>query len=76
MIIVRSVNTIQHGHGSIRSPYELFADTKAEVPETGTATKALISGFTGSIPPSTVLITADWNIAQLGTDDKWGWLDM
>ena len=75
MIIVRSYNPAQHGH-SVRSPYELFADTKNEVPETGTATKALISDFPGgSIPPTTLLITGDWNIAHLGTDDKWSWID-
>ena len=32
MIIIDSVSPVEHGHGSVRSKYVLFADTKDEVP--------------------------------------------
>lgn len=75
MIIIDSVSPVEHGRGSVRSKYTLFADTKAEVPETGAATKALISGFSDDLPPTTIIYTADFKIAVLDTDDNWNWKD-
>lgn len=73
MIIVDSITPVEHSKGSVRSKYTLFADTKAEVPSTGTATKALISGLSEDLPPTTIIHTGDWKVAKLLTDDNWSW---
>lgn len=72
MIIIDSYDPAPHGH-SVRSPYVLFADTKAEVPQTGAATKPLVSGLTDNLPPTTLIYTKNFESAVLGTDDVWSW---
>ena len=49
-IIVCSEQPVKHGQGSVRSVYTLFADTKAEVPETGTSTAYAIKVFNKTLP--------------------------
>ena len=71
MIIVDSYNQRLQGFGT-HDNIVLFADTKDEVPETGTATKAAMGG-TFDLPPTTMLYTASCEVAVLGTDDKWVW---
>lgn len=73
MIIIDSVTPVEHGRGSVRSKYILFADTKFEVPETGSETAAMISELEEELPPTTRLYTGDFETAVLGTDDKWHW---
>lgn len=75
MIIIDSVTPVEHGRGSVRSKFVLFADTKYEVPGTGSATAAMISELEGELPPTTILYTADFKLAVLGNDDKWHWND-
>lgn len=73
MIIIDSITPIEHGRGSVASKYVLFADTKAEVPATGAATAAEITGFTDTLPPTTLLYTAAFEVAVLDTSDNWNW---
>jgi len=52
----------------------LYADTKAEVPNTGTLTKAAIAdSFTGKLGCSSTIFTADLDIGILKSDDTWQW---
>lgn len=51
----------------------LFADAKSEVPETGTATAALIPGYKGKLEPGSALSTAAGEVARLNTSDNWVW---
>lgn len=74
MIIVSRTHPARHGEGTVRSIYELFADTKTEVPQTGAATKLLITGLTEDLPPTTILYTKKAEFAILGTDDNWSWI--
>lgn len=73
MIIIDSVSPVEHGHGSVRSIYTLYADTMDEVPLTGAETKPLISGLEDDLPPTTLLYTGDYQIAVLDTYDHWRW---
>lgn len=73
MIIIDSVSPVEHGRGSVRSKYVLFADTKDEVPATGAATKLLVSELEEDLPPTTIIYTADFKIAVLDTNDNWHW---
>lgn len=74
MIIIDSYDPVPHGH-SARSPYVLFADTKAEVPQTGAATKAMVAGLTDNLPPTTLIYTKNFEVAVLDTSDVWNWKD-
>ena len=71
MIFIDSVKSKPHGDGKYESVV-LYADTKAEVPETGAATSALIEG-TPDLPPSTIIYTASCEVAILNTSDTWVW---
>lgn len=73
MIIIDSVSPVEHGRGSVRSIYTLYADTMDEVPLTGAETKPLISGLEDDLPPTTLLYTGDYQIAVLDTYDHWRW---
>lgn len=53
----------------------LFADTRDEVPETGTATAALIPGYKGTLEPGSIVWTADFKIGVLNTSDNWCFKD-
>jgi hypothetical protein len=55
---------------SDRTIYILTADTKAEVPETGTATLPGTELTQGS-----VIYTADLDIGILKSDDTWNWIE-
>ena len=73
MITVLSYSPVRHGEGYTASPYVIFADAKSEVPETGTATAAEITGFTDKLPVGTLIQTGDWQRAWLLSDDTWSW---
>lgn len=51
----------------------LIADTKAEVPETGTATAALIPGWKRGLDWGSYMITCDHKKAWLNSSDQWVW---
>lgn len=54
----------------------LVADTKAEVPETGTATVAAMPApLTGSLSMGDVIFTTDRYFGVLKSDDTWNWGD-
>lgn len=71
MIIIDSVSSINKS--AKEAVLVLFADTKAEVPATGTLTAAEIPGYKGKLLPTSVVYTGDFKIAVLGTDDNWDW---
>jgi len=54
----------------------LFADSKAEIPSTGTATIPLITGWgdAGKVPMGSVIYTPQFDIAQMSSSDTWEWL--
>lgn len=72
MIIVDTITSKPHGAGKYED-IVLFADTKAEVPATGTSTAALVVDLDRPLPPATVIYTAACEVAVLGTDDNWVW---
>ena len=51
----------------------LLADTKAEVPETGTATAALIPGWKRGLAFGSFIVTCDHKKAWLNSNDEWVW---
>lgn len=51
----------------------LLADTKDEVPETGTATTPLIPKFNNKLEPGSIVWTTSFEVAVLDTDDTWSW---
>ena len=54
----------------------LFADTKNEVPETGTATAAAMqSPLTVTLEAGDIIYTAKLEVAVLKSDDSWEWGD-
>lgn len=71
MIIVKSVEGSNLG-GRFTL---LYADTKSEVPSTGTATVAAIQGDRVSkLATGDVLYTANLEKAVLKSDDTWNWV--
>lgn len=71
MIIIDSVSSINKS--AKEAVLVLFADTKAEVPATGTLTADEIPGYKGTILPTSMVYTASFEVAVLGTDDNWSW---
>lgn len=70
MIIVKSVEGSNLGGRFIL----LYADSKEEVPSTGTATVAALAGErVNKLATGDVLYTADFDIAVLKSDDTWNW---
>lgn len=54
----------------------LFADTKAEVPETGTATAAAIQfPLSAALSAGDIIYTAKLEVAVLKSDGTWEWGD-
>ena len=51
----------------------LIADTKAEVPSTGTATAALIPGWKRGLDFGCLMVTCDHEKAWLNSSDQWVW---
>ena len=49
----------------------VFADTKEEVPATGSAT--VVTGLLGKLGTASVLYTAKLQVAVLKSDDIWEW---
>ena len=49
----------------------VFADTKAEVPETGSATE--VKGLVGTLSAGSIVYTAKLEVALLKSDDTWEW---
>lgn len=71
MIIIDSDNNTTKGQTP--AVLTLFADSKAEVPSTGASTAALIPGFKGKILPTSIIYTANFEVAVLKTNDNWSW---
>lgn len=69
MIIIDEVLGINEKSGKL----VLLADTKNEVPETGTATALLIPKFKNKLEAGSIVWTADFKIAVLDTNDNWHW---
>lgn len=57
------------GDTSDRKVYILFADTKQEVPSTGSAT---ISGI-DKLDPGSIIYTVSLDIGVLKSNDEWEW---
>lgn len=49
----------------------IFADDKAEVPATGTATT--VEGFSGRMSAGSACYTSALDVAILKSDDTWNW---
>lgn len=49
----------------------IYADTKNEVPSTGTETN--FNGQTANIAPGSVIYTASLDVAILDSNDTWNW---
>lgn len=71
MIIIDSVQS--ENKSDKKAVLVLFADTKAEVPATGTLTADEIPGYKGTLLPTSMIYTAAFEVAVLGTDDNWVW---
>lgn len=58
--------------GTLQEPVATsFADTKAEVPETGAATE--VTGLKGTLSAGSIIYTAKLEVALLKSDDTWEW---
>lgn len=73
MIKIMHVNSYATS-GTMSSGMLLYADTKSEVPETGSATRIAITDFGGVIPVGSILYTADLELAVLTSDNEWNWV--
>lgn len=71
MITVVSYNKGEH---PVLNVLTMFADTKSEVPETGSAT-ATSARIIKKPAPGSILYTARLEIAVLKSNDHWEWGD-
>ena len=49
----------------------VFADTKEEVPKTGSVTE--VNGLVGTLSAGSIVYTAKLEVALLKSDDTWEW---